>query len=157
MLVGLHLIPCFSLCNLLSFLLTHPYQNKVAIIENLVDRDVSLSHKFPHSENLKIIRRILILNQYPQNLIEKHAKIRLEQSRIRKFSDLGRNSAYKVSVFNDFNIFDLPYFRKMSKTFQLVLKKFRIHANFRILFKMVIIITLSKDLMDRLKNKCSSL
>ena len=44
---------------LLNFISSHPFQNKVAIIKCLVDRDVCLSHETFHSENLDIVRKFL--------------------------------------------------------------------------------------------------
>ena len=43
---------------MLNFISNHPFQNKVAIIKNLVDRAVCLSHESFHSENLEVVRRI---------------------------------------------------------------------------------------------------
>ena len=55
--------------NLIS---NHPFQNKVAIIKNLVDRAVCLFHESFHSENLDVVKKFLFFNHYPQDLIEKH-------------------------------------------------------------------------------------
>ena len=63
---------------LLNFILTHPFQYKVAIIENLFDRAVCLSHKSFHSEYFYFIRNILFFNHWPQELFEKYIKIRIK-------------------------------------------------------------------------------
>ena len=63
----------------LSYITNHPFQNKVAIIKNLGDRAVCLSHESFHSENLDFVRKILFFNYYPQDLIEKHIKVRIQQ------------------------------------------------------------------------------
>ena len=42
---------------MLNFISNYPFQNKVAIIKNLVDRAVCLSHKSFHLENLEVDRR----------------------------------------------------------------------------------------------------
>ena len=43
---------------LLNYILSHPFQNKVAIIKYLVDRVVCLSQESFHSENFDIFRKI---------------------------------------------------------------------------------------------------
>ena len=53
----------------------HEYQK---IFKNLVDRAVCLSHESFHSENLEVVRQILFFNHYPQDLIEKNIKIRIQ-------------------------------------------------------------------------------
>ena len=53
-----------------------------SVIKNLVDRAVRLSRESSHSENLDVVRKILVFNHYPQDLIEKHIKIRIEQLRV---------------------------------------------------------------------------
>ena len=69
---------------MLNFISNHPFQNKVAIIKNLVDRAVCLSRESFHSENLEVVRKILFFNHSPQDLIEKHIKIRIQQIKSRK-------------------------------------------------------------------------
>ena len=57
---------------MLNFISYHPFQNKIAIIKNLVDRAVCFSHESFHSENQEVVRKILFFNHYSQDLIEKH-------------------------------------------------------------------------------------
>ena len=45
----------------------------------------------------------------------------------------------------------LPYFGQISKTIQSMLKKFQIHTIFRIPFRMEGLITLGKDILNRLE------
>ena len=49
---------------LLNFISNHPFQNKVAIIKNLVDRPVCLSHESFHSENSDV-RKFLFFQSLP--------------------------------------------------------------------------------------------
>ena len=46
---------------MLNFISNHPFQNKVPIIKNLVDRAVCLSHESFHSGYLEVVRKILFL------------------------------------------------------------------------------------------------
>ena len=74
------------------FISNDPFQNIVAIIKNLVDRAVRLSHESFHSENLEVVRKILFFNQYPQDLIEKHIIIRIQQIKSRKSRNVDTDS-----------------------------------------------------------------
>ena len=44
---------------ILNFLSFHPFSNKIAVVKNLVDRAIGLSHDSFHYETLNIIRKIL--------------------------------------------------------------------------------------------------
>ena len=81
---------------MLNFISNHPFQNKVAIIKNLVDRAICLSHKSFHSENLDFVRKILFFNHYPRDLIEKHIKIRIEQVKSRMSSNVDTDTQSEI-------------------------------------------------------------
>ena len=68
----------------LNLISNHPFQNKYAIIKNLVDRAVCLSHESFYSENLDFVRKFLLFNHYSHDLIEKHIKIRIQKIKSRK-------------------------------------------------------------------------
>ena len=109
---------------ILNFISSHPFQNKVAIIKNLIDRAVFLSHESFHSENLEVVRKILFFNYYPQDLIEKHIKIRIQQIKSRKSRNVDTDT--QSEIFDKNNTIVLPYFGQISKTIQFMLKKFQI-------------------------------
>ena len=69
---------------MLNFMSNYSFQNKVAINKNLVDRAVFLSQELFPSSNLEVVMKILFFNHYPQDLIEKHIKIRIPQIKSRK-------------------------------------------------------------------------
>ena len=92
----------------LNFISNHPFQNKVAIIKNLVDRAVCLSHESFYSENLDVVRQILFFNHNSQDLIKKHIKIRIEQVKSKQSSFLKNNSVY-VEKFKIHTIFRIPF------------------------------------------------
>ena len=54
----------------LNFHSHHPYKYKINVINNLVDRGITLAHKDFHNENIKNIKSNLITNSYPPNLID---------------------------------------------------------------------------------------
>ena len=131
---------------MLNFISNHPFQNKVAIIKNLVDRAVCLSYESFRSENLEVVRKILIFNHYPQDLIEKHIQIRIQQVKSRKSSNVDTDTQSEIF---DKNKTILTYFGQISKTIQFMLEKFQIHTIFRIPFGMEGLITLGKDVLNR--------
>ncbi len=55
----------------------HPISQKIAIVFNLVDRAIKLSNVCFHDANLKKVRKILQINEYPTHLINKYIKKRL--------------------------------------------------------------------------------
>ena len=133
----------------LNYISNHPFQNKVAIIKNLVDRAVCLSHESFHSENLDFVRKISFFNRYPQDLIEKHIKVRIQQIKSRKSKNVDTDTQNEIDDKN--NTIVLPYFGRISKTIQSMLKKFQIHTIFRIPFGLEGLITLGKDVLNRLE------
>ena len=133
----------------LNFSSNHPFQNKVAIIKNLVHRAVCLSHESFHSENLDFVRKILFFNHYPQDLMEKHIKVTIQQIKSRKRKNVDTDTQSEIFYKN--NTIVLPYFGQIPKIIQSMLKKFQIHTIFRIPFGVEGLITLSKDVLNRLE------
>ena len=105
--------------------------------------------KSVHSENLEVVRKILIFNHYPQDLIEKHIIIRIQQIKSRKSRNVGTDT--QSEIFDKNNTIVLPYFGQISKTIQPMLKKFQIRTIFRIPFRMEGLITFGKDILNRLE------
>ena len=68
---------------MLNFVSNHPFQNKVAIIQNLTDRAICLSHESFLLENLDVFRKFLFFNHYPQDLIEIQIKMTIQQVKSR--------------------------------------------------------------------------
>ena len=56
----------------LKYFSHHPFHRKIAIIKNLVDTAILLSHEKFHAENSEIIKNLLMLNNYPKEFINKH-------------------------------------------------------------------------------------
>ena len=54
----------------LNYFSNHPLKQKIAIIRNVVDTTILLSHE----ENLGTIKNLLMLNYYSKNFINKHKK-----------------------------------------------------------------------------------
>ena len=106
---------------MLNFISNHPFQNKVAIIKNLVGRAVCLTNESFHSENLDVVRKCLFFNHFPQDLIEKHKKIRFQQLKSRKSRIVYMDT--QCEIFYKNNTIVLPYFGQISKTNQFMLKK----------------------------------
>ena len=131
---------------ILNFLSFHPFSNKIAVVKNLVDRAIGLSHDSFHYENLNIIRKILFLNHYPPALIEKKIKIRLEQkkNKTKQNNSLLTDLNMKVRDYSSFNTFVFPYFGQISKTIQSMLKKFKIRTIFSVCVCVCVCVCVSK-------------
>ena len=99
---------------MLNFISNYPFQNKVAIIKNLVDTAVCLSNESFHSENLDFVRKFLFFNHYPQDLIEKRIESRIQQIKSRKSGNVETDT--QSAIFDKNNTIVLPYFGQISKT-----------------------------------------
>ena len=106
-----------------------------------------MSHKPFCSENLEIIIKILFFNDYPQDLIENHIKIRIEQVK----SSQGNNVDMDIQSegLDEHNTIILPYFGQIFKKIRFMFKKLEIDTSFRILFWVETLITLGKDILNR--------
>ena len=62
---------------LLNFHSHHPLNYKINVINNLVDKGITLTHKTFHTENITKIKTILIKNNYPVDFINHVIKNRL--------------------------------------------------------------------------------
>jgi len=70
----------------INFFSNHPLQYKINTIKNLVDHAILLSDAQFHTENLQIVKSILINNGYPNNILIKEI-----------------NSRYKFLMYNRLN------------------------------------------------------
>lgn len=62
----------------LHFKSHHPTHQKRAMVFGLVDKAISLSHPSFHTENIKIIKNILLNNKYPMSFINKYTSQRIK-------------------------------------------------------------------------------
>ena len=63
----------------LNFNSNHPISLKRNIIFNLVDRCINLSHPKYHLKNLKLVEKMLLINDYPIDFIIKNINVRLKK------------------------------------------------------------------------------
>ena len=98
---------------------------KKAIVYNLVDKAIQLSHFSFHDKNLLFIESALIKNNYPLAFIKKHIR-----KRIRKiFDDNNSNSNCEGQDFKDAvknNYIVLPYVKSLNSPLKNILKKYDI-------------------------------
>ena len=71
-----------------------------------------MSHESFYPENLDITKKNLFLNHYPQDAIEKHIKIRIEQVKHTQGSNVDMDT--RSEVFDEYNTIVLPYFGRIS-------------------------------------------
>ena len=63
----------------INYFSNRPICQKKNIVYNLVDRAIFLSHKTFYDDNLKIIKKILKENDYPNSFIDKNIKIHINK------------------------------------------------------------------------------
>ena len=85
-------------------------------------------------KNLDIVRKCLFSYHYPQDLIGKHIKIRIDQVKSRKGSNVEMD--IKNEAFDEHNTIVFPYFGQILKTIHFILKKFKNHTIVRIPIRM---------------------
>ena len=93
----------------LNFLSNYPFKQKIAIIKIQLIRQYYLSHEKFHEENLEIIKNLLVLNNYPKNLTNKHINIRIFQIK-NKNTILDFIPNNKQSEIDYKHVVSIPYF-----------------------------------------------
>ena len=68
---------------LLNYLSDHPKHHKAGVIKSLVDKAIKLSHPKFHNNNLKYLKEILFLNNYPKKFVNYQIKNRVEYINLR--------------------------------------------------------------------------
>ena len=64
---------------IMNYYSNHPIHMKSNIIYNLEDRSTLLADKNFHAENLKIVKKLLIINEYPPEFIDRCIKFRIRK------------------------------------------------------------------------------
>lgn len=67
----------------LNYFSNHTDQQKKNIVYNLIDRAIKLADPRFHNSNILIVKKILKINDYDENFIKKHIKIRCRQIQLR--------------------------------------------------------------------------
>ena len=83
----------------LNFYSNHSLSNKIGIIYSLTDRAILLSHDKFHSENLNLVKEMLIKNGYPLDLLNDKIATRYKLLMNNKF---GKNNINDTSETKDF-------------------------------------------------------
>lgn len=91
---------------MINYFSDHPIQQKKNIVFNLVDRAISLSHSAFHSDNLKKVKSILKMNNYPIEFSEKYIKVRLNKI---KFANLNNVKNNKSDIYKRIFKVGLPF------------------------------------------------
>lgn len=136
---------------LLNYLSDHPIHQKIAIIKNLTDKAINLSHPKFHKENLKFITEILILNNYPKQFIQRHINNRV--SYIKSIINSSSASETDKPTFSSRNIFKLPHIKNFSNKIHNFTKKYQLNTIYHIPFKLNRIIKLGKDKLNKEQQK----
>ena len=135
----------------LNFLSNHPFKQKIATTKNLVDTAILLSHEKFHEENLEIIKNLLVLNNYPINLINKHINIRIFRIK-NKNTILDFIPNNKQSEIDCKRVVSIPYFGNLSYKIKRLLNDYNLTTVFRNTSKLDKFIKLGKDPLEKLEN-----
>ena len=109
----------------LNFDSHHQFGNKIGTVKGVIDRAIKLSHKDFRKDNLDLIRKTFVNNNYPIDFINKMIEERV-------------NEIYNGSMKKRFNLdvkkgvyFVLPYVRGLSERLKVEFKKHNIQIFFR--------------------------
>ena len=140
----------------INYLSAHSTSVKIGIVKNLVDKVLKLSDPQFHNKNLELLKKDLLLNNYPIAFINKQIKNKLFQYKNQQNhgTDINNNNNEQISEFDYKKIFVLPYLGDFTKKIQYtVKKKFNINTVYTSPFKLNTIIKLQKDKLSLFNNK----
>ena len=132
----------------LNYFSNHPLKQKIAIIKNLVDTAILLSHDKFHEENLETIKNLLMLNNFPKHFINKQIKNRIFQLKHKDKNSFfipknnEREKDYKRVV-------SIPYYGNLSCKIKRQLKEYKITTVFRNTSKLDKYMKLGKDTLEK--------
>jgi len=126
----------------INFYSNHPLQYKLNTITNLVDHAILLSDKQFHENNLKLVKDILKINDYPKHIIDEQINKRCKNIAFNK-----ANSATNVIDNNNYRLL-FPFVGKVSFDLKSILKNM-IDVRFTVPKKLNRLIKKGKD---QLKN-----
>ena len=132
----------------MNYFSNHPLKQKTAIIKNVVDIAILLSHEKFHEENLETIKNLLMLNNYPKIFINKHIK-----SRVFQLKNKDKNSFF-IPKNNEREIdykcvVSIPYYGNLSCKIKRQLKEYNITTVFRNTSKLDKYIKLGKEPLEK--------
>ena len=88
----------------------------------MTDRAILLSYQYLHKENLILIKQLLLLNNYPINLINKQIE--------KRFTYLNNNRDGRLSYIQESDsnkkYITIPYFGQISQKIQSILNSYNI-------------------------------
>ena len=150
---------------LLNYNSNHPNSQKIGIIYNLIDRAIKLSDKKFHSDNIKLCKNLLLLNNYPINFINKYANKRLHIiNQIRNNSDNNNNIdsnnktdnnniiCINTNIYNRIPKVKIPFVPVLFNNIKNVIKKYKIIPIPGITNKLNKFIIRGKDITYKLEN-----
>ena len=130
----------------------HPFSQKIAIIYNLVDKAILLSHPSFHQSNISTIKNFLIANDYPLNIIEKFINKRLFHINYRNlpqhFSPTNKHNNNNENFLNK-NIACFPFHNTLNNKLKSTLRKHNISLINKTTNKFNKYIRLGKDRLDK--------
>ncbi|XP_071577748.1 uncharacterized protein [Temnothorax nylanderi] len=127
-----------------NFFSSHPFKYKVNTITSLLDRAILLSDESFHTSNINTVKKILLNNSFPMDLINKHINIRIKELQHRRDTE----NAPK-NLFDPRRSFVLPYVKGLGDDIRLMLNKIGLVAVHTVPKKLDVVIRRGKDRLDR--------
>lgn len=128
----------------INFYSNHPLKYKMNTIFNLVDHAILLSDEQFHVNNINIVKRILLNNCFPKNIIDRwvHKRLNFLKHRSINVSKSNPNTIVKAPFVS------LPYVKGLSDV-DMIFRKFGLKVVHNIPNKLNCLIKLGKDRLHR--------
>ncbi|XP_046485286.1 uncharacterized protein [Neodiprion pinetum] len=127
----------YSSGRILNFNSNHPLSQKLGVVKGFLNRAMRLSHVNKTKESIRMVRRLLSSNNYPNKVISKCEKI---------VSERIRNNIRSNNVNRNWSFSRFPYIKGLSPRLGSLFR----HTNCKLVFYNVFKV---KDLFSRLKDK----
>lgn len=126
----------------------HPIAQKRAIVYNLVDKSILLSHEKYHKQNLDLIRKMLADNAYPTGFVNKYIDIRVKKiEQKNKNCNLSLEKTKKDDITIRHSVV-LPYIKNISFRINRILRSNHISPIYSNKNKLNNLVKLGKDITD---------
>lgn len=124
-----------------NYFSSHPHKYKISTILSLTDRAILLSDKQFHSQNILIIKQILLNNCYPSQLCDSIIKKRIKYL----YATEGTQSSNNKKSFDTSNCVVLPYIKGLSEEVRRIMNGHGLDVLYTVPRKLDCLISKGKD------------
>lgn len=129
----------------LNFHSNHPLIYKINTIRSLVDHAILLSDERFHTDNIKIVKDILVNNGFPASLARQHINKRIQIIKHRNNSQHTDNSGFDITM-----CVKIPFIKNVSENVNRTLGKVGLNVVYTIPKKLNRLIKKGKDNIDKM-------